>query len=486
MHCHRFQSFRDLTRREWLQRTACGLGGIALQSLLGAESARATAAPSAPGAGPLELPHFAPKAKRVLFLFMSGGFSQFESFVHKPVLRERMGQQLPESVLKGRTPLGMSKNQASFQMVGSPWPYTQHGKSGAWFTDRFMHLSQHADKICFLHGMVSDAVNHDPAMTFIHTGAQLPGRPSMGAWISYGLGSENENLPAFIVLVTRKEVDQPLSTRLWDSGFLPSQYQGTQFRAARDPVLFLSNPDGVPASLNRRMLDHLREVHEDELARRGEAEISARISQYEMAFRMQTSVPEVTNVGSEPPAILERYGEAVKNPGSYAYNCLLARRLVEQGVRYVQLYQPGWDHHGNLPKLYESNANEVDQATAALLTDLDERGLLEDTLVVFGSEFGRTCYSQGTGPRDDRYGREHHRDAFTYWMAGAGVKPGMSYGQTDDFGFHVTDGRVHVNDFHATLMHLLGVDHERFTFRFQGRDYRLTDLAGKVVTPILA
>jgi hypothetical protein len=485
MHCRRFEPLNGISRREWLQRSAFGLGGVALSSLLEPTVRAGAVAPRASG-GRADLPHFAAKAKRVLFLFMSGGMSQFESFDPKPILRERMGQPLPESVFKGRKPLGMSKNQATFPLIGSPFPFAQHGQSGVWMSDRFLHLSQHADKLCFLKGMVSEAVNHDPAMAFIHTGAQLPGRPSMGAWASYGLGSENETLPAFIVLVTRKQIDQPLSTRLWDSGFLPSQFQGTQFRAAKDAVLYLSNPDGVPPELQRAMLDRLREVHEDEFRRRGEAEIASRIAQYEMAFRMQTSVPEVNDLSAEPAATLDRYGPDVRTPGTYASSCVLGRRLIERGVRFVQIYHPGWDHHSLLSQNFVHNANEVDQPTAALLTDLEERGLLDDTLVIFGSEFGRTCYSQGTGPREDRYGREHHRDAFTMWMAGAGVKAGFSYGQTDEFGFDVVSGRTTVNDLHATMLHLLGIDHERFTFRFQGRDFRLTDVAGEVIKDILS
>lgn len=472
--------FAELTRRQMLHRTAGGLGAVALASLLNPHAQGASF-----GAGRADLPHFAAKAKRVIFLCMSGGMSQFESFDYKPLLKEKAHENLPQSVFKGRKPLGMSKNQASFELVGSPYEFSQRGKSGAWISDQFSHLAEQADRICFLKGMVTDAVNHDPAMTFLHTGAALPGRPSMGAWISYGLGAETENLPAFIVLVTRKQVDQPLSTRLWDSGFLPSQYQGTQFRAAKDPVLYLNNPDGLPPELHRRMLDSLRELHEDDLQRRGEAEITARISQYEMAFRMQSAVPDVTDVTKEKDVTLDLYGPDARKPGSFAHNCLLARRLVERGVRFVQLYHPGWDHHSNLSGQYGGIAKQVDQPAAALLQDLHERGLLDDTLVIMGSEFGRTCYSQGSISKTGTYGREHHRDAFTLWMAGGGVKPGITHGETDEFGFNVVDGRVHVNDFHATLMHLLGIDHLRFTYRFQGRDYRLTDLAGEVVKEVL-
>lgn len=480
MHCNRYSYTPNLSRREWLSRTGYGLGGAALAGLLGVES-------SALARGGLPaLPHFAPKAKRVICLFMSGGLSQLDSFDYKPELKKREHEQLPASVFNGRKPLGMSKLQASFPMQGTAFDFKQHGQSGAWFSDRFPHLAKQADKICFLKGMVSEAVNHDPAIIYINSGSQLPGRPSMGSWISYGLGSENANMPAFIVLVTKKMADQPLSSRLWDSGFLPSQHQAVPFRAGSEPVLYLNNPPGIPQALHRKMLDRLREVQQDELARRGEAEIDARIEQYEMAFRMQTSVPGLIDVASEKQQTLDHYGPDVKNPGSFAYNCVLARRLSESGVRFVQLYHPGWDHHGGLKAGFTKNSEEIDQPAAALLQDLSERGLMKDTLVMFVSEFGRTPYSQGALKEGGEYGREHHRDAFTCWLAGAGVKPGMTHGATDDFGFDVVENKVTVNDFHATFMHLMGIQHDRFVFPFQGRDFRLTDVAGKLVKPILA
>lgn len=480
MHCQRFTDHSQLTRREWLSRTGYGLGGAALATLLGSPS-------SAQARGGLpSLPHFAPKAKRVICLFMSGGMSQLDSFDYKPTLKKHEQEPLPASVFNGRKPLGMSKLQASFPMQGSAFEFKQQGQSGAWMSECFPHLAKQADRICFLKGMVSEAVNHDPAIIYLNSGAQLPGRPSMGAWISYGLGSENENLPAFIVLVTKKLADQPLSSRLWDSGFLPSQHQAVPFRAGAEPVLYLNNPPGLPAELNRKMLDRLREVQQDELARRGEAEISARIKQYEMAFRMQTSVPGLVSIADEKPETLERYGSDVKNPGSYAYNCVLARRLSESGVRFVQLYHPGWDHHGGLKVGFARNTKEIDQPTAALLQDLADRDMLKDTLVMFVSEFGRTPYSQGAQKEGGEYGREHHRDSFTGWLAGGGVKPGLSYGATDDFGFDVIEGKVCLNDFHATFLHLMGIQHDRFIFPFQGRDFRLTDVAGKIVKPILA
>lgn len=480
MHCQRFDNSSYLTRREWLSRTGYGLGGAALASLMG-ESSTMGAQHALPS-----LPHFAPKAKRVICLFMSGGLSHLDAFDYKPALKKREKEPLPASVFKGRKPLGMSKLQASFPMQGSAFEFKQHGQSGAWLSDRFSHLAEQADRICFLKGMVSEAVNHDPAIIYLNSGSQLPGRPSMGSWISYGLGSENENLPAFIVLVTKKAADQPLSSRLWDSGFLPSQHQAVPFRAGKEAVLYLNNPAGLPPELHQRMLEHWREVQQDELARRGEAEISARIEQYEMAFRMQTSVPGLTDISDEKPELLEKYGPDVHSAGSFAANCVLARRMCERGVRFVQLYHPGWDHHAFLQTDFSKNAKEIDQPIAALLEDMSERGLLEETLVMFVSEFGRTCYSQGSLKEGAEYGREHHRDSFTCWLAGAGVKPGITYGATDEFGFDVVDERVTVNDLHATFLHLMGINHERFTFSSQGRDFRLTDVAGTLVKPIIA
>ena len=481
--CQKVADHSHLTRREWLHRMGYGTAGAALASLLGSNSSLG---------GPVlddgtTLPHFAPKAKRVICLFMSGGLSHLESFDPKPLLRERHGQPLPDSVFKGRVPLGMSQFQSHFPLQGSKYNFQQYGKSGAWVSECFPFIARQADKICFLRGMVSDAVNHDPAIIFANSGHQLPGRPTMGAWLSYGLGSENENLPAYIVMVTKKGADQPLSSRLWDSGFLPSQHQGVPFRAGNDPVLFLHNPEGLSDALHLRMLEKAIEVQQEELRLRGEAEITARIKQMEMAFRMQTAVPEVTDVSTESAETLERYGKGVRRPGSYARNCLIARKLCEKGVRFIQLFNPGWDHHIGMDTRYAKVSSEVDQPTAALLQDLDERGLLNETLVMFVTEFGRTCYSQGAASSNNGdYGREHHRDAFTFWVAGGGIKPGMTYGETDEFGFDVVNSKVTINDFHATMLHLLGIDHERFTYRFQGRDYRLTNVAGTVVKPILA
>ena len=467
----------SLAAASWNRRQCLkSLGGMALASLMGRANGTHTG-----------LPHFAPKAKRVICLYMSGGMSQLESFDYKPKLNEYDGKPLPESLFKGRKPLGMSKLQSNFRAHGSAFPFKQYGQSGAWISDRFPHIASHADKLCFLKGMVSDAVNHDPAIIFSNSGAQLPGRPSMGSWISYGLGSENADLPAFIVMVTKKPADQPLSSRLWDSAFLPSEHQGIPFRAGKDPVLFLSNPAGIGDDMQRRMLDTVNVLQADELKRTQDREIEARIAQYEMAFRMQSSVPSLTSLSDEKPEVLARYGPHVKLPGSYAANCVIARRLAESGVRFVQLYHPGWNHHGFIQGAFKEISSEVDQPTSALLQDLEDRDMLKDTLVVFVSEFGRTPYSQGSAVKSsDDYGREHHRYAFTYWMAGAGVRGGMTYGETDDFGFDVVAGKTSINDFHATVLHLLGIDHERLTYRFQGRDYRLTDLAGSVIKPILA
>ena len=474
---------KPFSRREFLMRSGGGLGGIALAHLLGQTgSAHASPTPGLPG-----LPHFAPKAKRVIFLFMSGGVSQFESFDHKPTLKQRQGEQMPKSVLGGREPLGMSNLQSSFPLVGSPFKFSQHGKSAAWISDAFPHTARVADELCFIKSMFSEAVNHDPGLTFMQTGAPLPGRPSIGAWASYGLGSETADLPAFIVMVSKRVADQPLSSRMWDSGFLPPKHQGVQFRPGAEPVLFLTSPKGIDREMNRRMLDKLKELHQAELAARGDVEIETRIEQFEMAFRMQAAVPEAVDLTKEPKSVLDLYGPDVNQAGSFTANCLLARRLAQRGVRFIQLIHPGWDHHNALPDYFKTCAGEVDRGCGALLEDLRQQGLLQDTLVIFGSEFGRTCYSQGViGKSNGSFGREHHRDCFTFWMAGGGIKPGISFGSTDEFGFNIAADPVHVNDFHATLLHLLGIDHERFTYRFQGRDFRLTDIAGKVLKPILS
>ncbi len=462
-----------------------GLGSIALSQML-SESRASAAEGGLPG-----LPHFAPKAKRVIFLFMSGGPTQLESFDYKPELIRRMGQELPESYRGGKDkPLpGMAGNQSKFHLVGSSFAFSQHGQSGAWMSELFPELSKVADDICFLKSMCSDSVNHDPAIELMQTGAPVAGRPSIGAWVSYGLGTDNRDLPSFIVLVTRKEIDQPLSYRLWDSAFLPTQHQGVQFRSGRDAVLFLNDPSGTSREATRRRLDLLSQLHQHKLDSIHDTEISARMNQYEMAFRMQTAVPEATDLSSEPDSVLDLYGADARKPGSFAANCILARRLAERDVKFIQLYHPGWDHHGALVDRLKATAPEIDRPCMGLITDLKQRGLLKDTLVIWGGEFGRTAYSQTVDPTKSggkTYGRDHHRDCFTFWMAGGGVKGGMTHGSSCELGFKVATDPVTVNDFHATLLHLMGIDHERLTYRFQGRDFRLTDVAGKVIRPILA
>ncbi len=466
-----------MSRRDWLTRTGQGLGALAFSQMMQAQAS----------GGLSSLPHHAAKAKRIIFLFMSGGVTQFETFAWKPELAKRNGEELPASVRQGKEILGMSKNQARFPLIKSTFEFEQHGESRAWVSRLFPHTASIVDDLTFVHSMKSDAVNHDPALTFMQTGAPLPSRPTMGSWITYGLGSENDNLPGFIVLVTNKPADQPLTSRLWDSGFLPSKYQGVQFRSGKEAVLYINNPQGVSDATTRRMLDKLKALHEQKLAVIPDPEIETRIAQAELAYRMQTAVPEVTDLSGEPKSVTDLYGPDALKRGTFASNCLLARRLAEKGVRFIQLYHPGWDMHGGLPEGMKGNSKEIDQGCAALITDLKQRDMLKDTLVVFGSEFGRTCYSQGLISKvTGTYGREHHRDCFTFWMAGGGIKPGLSYGETDEFGFGITRNAVHVNDFHATVLHLMGIDHERLTFRNQGRDYRLTDLAGIVVHDILA
>jgi uncharacterized protein (DUF1501 family) len=379
----------------------------------------------------------------------------------------------------------MSGNQASLPMAGSAFKFAQHGKSGIWMSELLPHTAKVADDLCVVRSMFTEAINHDPAITFLQTGSQVSGRPSIGAWVHYGLGSANENLPAFVVLITRGKVDQPLYSRLWGSGFLPAEHQGVQFRAGKEPVLYLNNPDGISAASRRQMLDRLRELNEFERDRLGDADLDSRIAQYEMAYRMQSSVPDVTDLSKETESTYELYGPDAKKPGTFAANCLLARRMAERGVKFIQLYHQGWDQHGGLPNGIRQQCKETDQPAAALITDLKQRGMLDDTLVVWGGEFGRTNYSQGKLTATD-YGRDHHPRCFSIWMAGAGIKPGTTYGSTDDFGYNVAENGVHVHDLHATMLHQLGVDHERLTYRFQGRDFRLTDIHGKVVKGILA
>ncbi len=478
--CCGAEATAGLSRRQMLGRFAHGIGGMALADLV-----RANALASNGTLGVLGALHHPPKIKRVISLFQSGGPSHLETFDHKPMLKKMEGQDLPASVRMGQRLTGMSGYQARLPLVGSFTGFKQYGPSGAWISDLLPHTARIADKICVIRSLHSEAINHDPAITFLQTGFQIAGRPSIGSWLSYGLGSENEDLPTFVVLITKGKGGQPLYSRLWGSGFLPSRHQGVQFRASAEPVLYLNNPAGVDSASRRSMLDRLRDLHELEEQETQDPEIRTRISQYEMAFRMQRSVPEVTNLADEPEHVFELYGKDAKTPGTFAANCLMARRLAERGVRYIQLFHQDWDHHGGLPGGITNLCRETDQASAALVTDLERRGLLEDTLVVWGGEFGRTNYSQGK-ITPGNYGRDHHPRCFSVWMAGGGVKPGSVWGETCEFGYNVVKDGVHVHDLHATILHLLGIDHERLTYRFQGRDFRLTDISGKVVHGVLA
>lgn len=461
-----------------------GFGALGLASLLNPASAMVGAKPPISNGLP-NLPHFAAKAKRVIYLFQSGAPSQMDLFDPKPLLNEMYGEELPDSVRLGQRLTGMTAGQTSFPLAGSLFEFKQYGQSGAWMSELLPYQSKIVDELCFIHSMYTEAINHDPAATLVQTGSQFPGRPSIGSWVNYGLGSENENLPGFIVLITKNGGGQPLYSRLWGNGFLPAKHQGVRFLSGKDPVLYLTNPEGITQEDRKAQLDLLRQMQEGQLETFNDPEIEARIAQYEMAFRMQSSVPEISDISGEPDYIYDLYGEDSRDPGTYAANCLLARRLIEKGVKFVQLYHRGWDHHNNLPGQLPRLCKQTDQASAALIIDLKQRGLLDDTLVIWGGEFGRTNYSQGT-LTNTNYGRDHHPKCFSLWMAGAGVKKGMSYGRTDEFSYNIIENPVHIHDFQATLMHLLGIDHERFTYKFQGRRYRLTDVHGKVVKDILA
>ncbi len=475
-------------RRRFLSTGSLGLGAAALASLLDPRLLQGGEATTAPANGRplLAAPHIPPRVRRVIYLFQSGAPSQLDLFDHKPLLQTMNGEELPASVRMGQRLTGMTAYQKSFPLAGSQFEFARHGASGAWVSELLPHTAKIVDELCFVRSMHTEAINHDPAVTFVQTGSQQAGRPSIGAWLSYGLGSENENLPGFIVLLSRaRSGDQPLYSWLWGSGFLPSQHQGVPFRSGKDGVLYLSDPEGLDRSGRRRMLDTLRTMEQKQRERVGDPEIDARIAQYEMAFRMQTAVPEVTDLSDEPDSVIDMYGPEARVPGTFAANCLLARRLAERDVRFIQLYHQGWDQHGNLPKDIRIMARSVDQPTAALVRDLRRRGLLEDTLVIWGGEFGRTNYSQGKLTKDD-YGRDHHPRCFTIWMAGGGVKKGFTYGETDDLGYNIVRDPVHVHDFQATLLHMLGIDHERLVFKQQGRRYRLTDVHGRVVSDLLA
>ncbi len=460
-----------------------GLGAFSLGELLHREMVVAN--PTKNQGGVLKDYHHRPKAKRVIFLFQSGGPSQIDLMDYKPYLNEVHGQQLPDSVRKGQRLTGMSGNQSSLPLVGSPFKFSQHGDSGQWFSELLPHTAGVADQLCVINSMYTEAINHGPGVTFMQTGSQFPGRPSMGAWLSYGLGSANQDLPSFVVMVTNGKGGQPLVSRLWGSGFIPARHQGVRFRSGKDPVLYLNNPDGLDRSSRRRMLDALDQLHELKLSEEADPLLETRVAQYELAFKMQSSIPEVIETSSETKETLEMYGPDVEKPGSFAANCLLARRLAERDVRFIQLYHQGWDQHGGLPGGLRNQCRETDQPAAALIKDLEQRGLLDDTLVVWAGEFGRTNYCQGK-LNGNNFGRDHHPRCYSMWMAGGGVKGGTRHGRTDDFGYSVVEDGVHVHDLQATLLHLLGVDHEQLTYRHQGRRYRLTDVHGTVVKQLLA
>jgi hypothetical protein len=472
-----------LLRRHFLKNASIGLGTAALASLLQTDRVMAADSP-----GVLTTTHFPARAKRVIYLFMSGGPSHIDLFDHKPGLRGHHGEELPASIRMGQRITGMTSGQTSFPCVAPMFKFHQRGSTGTWLSELLPHTGGIVDDIAIVKSLHTEAINHDPATTFIQTGSQQPGRPSLGAWLSYGLGTENENLPTFVVLISQgsgNKTDQPIFSRLWGSGFLPSRHQGVRFRSGADPVLYLSNPNGIDGNNRRSLLDGIRDLNLIAEESNVDPEIQTRIAQYEMAFRMQTSVPELTDLSQEPPHVLNSYGirdSAVD--GGFARNCLLARRMVERGVRFVQLMHRGWDQHSDLPKQIRGQCQDVDQPSAALVMDLKQRGLLEDTLVIFGGEFGRTVYSQGT-LTNDNYGRDHHGRCFSMWMAGGGFKPGISYGATDDYCYNIVQNPVHIHDLNATILKCLGIDHQRLTFRFQGRDFRLTDVHGNVVKDLL-
>jgi len=481
-----------LTRRQLFGLSAKGIGMAALASLLKADGL--SFAPFEDGArnqktgGLADLPHHAPKVKRVIFLHQSGGPSQIETFDYKPSLERLHGSDLPNSIRNGQRITGMTSDQSSFPCVKSIFKFKRHGQSGTWVSELLPHTAKIVDDLTVIKTMYTDAINHDPAITFIQTGFQQPGRPSLGSWVSYGLGSENQNMPAFVVLLSQAHAintDQPLFSRLWSSGFLPSKYQGVRFRAGSNPVLYIHDPPGINQTTRRQMLDAVARLNKMKHEAYGDPEIETRISQYEMAYRMQTSVPELMDLSREPDHIYEMYGPESRKPGSYAANCLLARRLAERNVRFIQLYHRGWDQHGDLPRDLQLQCRGTDQPTAALISDLKQRGLLDDTLIIWGGEFGRTVYCQGK-LTEENYGRDHHPRNFAMWLAGGGVKKGLSLGETDDFSYNVVSDPVSIYDLQATILHLLGINHKRLTYKFQGRDFRLTDVHGELIEKILA
>ena len=472
----------QMTRRHFLGRAATGIGAAALASLLNPKLLGA-AAPAKP-----VLPHFAPRAKRVIWLTQAGAPSQLELFDYKPHLRDRFKEELPDSVRGTQRLTGMTANQKNFPVAPSLYEFKQHGKSGIWLSELLPHTARVVDELCVIRSLNTEAINHDPAMTFLQTGSQQSGRPSLGSWLSYGLGTENQNLPAFVVMISRPSGPtnaQPLHERMWSSGFLPSMHQGVRFSPGKDPVLFLSNPPGVTDERRRAMLDDVTQLNRMKFDDYQDPEIQTRIAQYELAYRMQASVPELTDLSKEPKSTFELYGPESGKPGTYAANCILARRLAERGVRFIQLYHRGWDQHDKLPEGIKSQCYDTDQPTAALIQELRQRGLLDDTLVIWGGEFGRTVYSQGELTQKN-YGRDHHPRCYTIWMAGGGVKPGMVFGETDDYSYNVVRDPVPIHDLNATILHCLGIDHERLTYRYQGRDFRLTDVHGNVVKQVLA
>jgi hypothetical protein len=471
-------------RRHFFARGAQAVGLAALASLVGETTNQVASAADKPGVGQSGFPNLPVRAKRVIYLFQSGAPSQLDLFDPKPVLKNLRGEDLPDSIRQGQRLTGMTSSQSSFPIAPSKFQFSQHGHSGAWISELLPHTARIADELCFIKSMHTEAINHDPAITFMQTGAQLAGRPSLGAWLAYGLGSENADLPAFVAMISGSG-DQPLYDRLWGSGFLPTRFAGVKFRSQGDPVLYLSNPPGVSRQLRRGILDDLSRMNQIHQQQTGDSEIATRISQYEMAFRMQTSVPELTDLSAEPASTFELYGEAARKPGTFAWNCLMARRLCERGVRFVQLFHRGWDQHLELPKNIALQCAMTDQPSAALVQDLKQRGLLNDTLVVWGGEFGRTVYCQGKLTAED-YGRDHHPRCFTVWLAGAGIQAGASMGETDEFSYNIVRDPVHVHDLNATILHLLGIDHRKLTFKFQGRHYRLTDVHGEVVESLLS
>lgn len=474
------------TRRQFFSRTAGGIGVAALASLL--RNDLAVGQDATPSLSTL-VPHFAPKAKRVIYLFQNGAPTHVDLFDYKPKLREWQGKQLPDELLGGKRFSTMTGGQQEKPALPEITDFQQHGESGAWVSSFLPHTAEIADDLCFIKSMYTEQVNHAPAITFFLTGSEMPGRPSMGAWLTYGLGNSARNLPEFVVMTSRdKEAScgQIFYDFYWGNGFLPSKFQGVKFRGSGDPVLYISNPDGLSREMRRGILDDLAKLNELNQREYGDPEISTRIAQYEMAYQMQASVPELTDFSDEPKHVIERYGPDVHQQGSYAYNCLMARRLAERGVRFVQLMHAGWDQHRNLNTQLEIQCRDTDAPSAALVKDLKERGLLDETLVIWGGEFGRTPFLQGKIEETKTWGRDHHPYAFTLWMAGGGIKPGISYGASDEFGFNAVENRVHVHDFQATILHLLGIDHERLTYRFQGRQFRLTDVHGDVVRDVLA